>query len=65
MYLTNKFKTNVRKQVKEAAAKGRNEEYELWAAWNKRRIEAETKGIPFNEPPPNPPSEIQDPDEKV
>ena len=65
MYLTNKFKTNVRKQVEEAAAKGRNEEYELWATWNTRRIEAETKGIPFDEPPPNPPVEIHDSDESL
>ena len=64
MYLTNKFKTNVRKQIEDAEAKGKTETYELWAAWNARRIEAETEGIPFNEAPPNPPSENQNSDEK-
>ena len=57
MYLTNKFKTNVKKKVQEATAKARTEEYQLWAAWNTRRIKAETKGLPFDEPPPDPPVE--------
>ena len=76
MYLTNKFKTKVRKQVKEAEAKGRAEgeakgraegetkgkveNYQVWAAWNARRIEAESKGLPFDEPPPEPPENVQD-----
>ena len=72
MYLTNKFKTKVRKQVRDAEAKGRTEgraegeakgraeNYQMWAAWNARRIEAEAKGLPFNEPPPNPPENSQD-----
>ncbi len=65
MYLTNRFRTNVKKQVEIAKAegeakgeaKGKTETYQLWAAWNTRRIEAETKGIPFDEPPPDPPIE--------
>ena len=84
MYLTNKFKTKVKKQVEEAEAKGRAEgeakgrtegeakgrtegeakgrleNYEVWAAWNARRIAAESKGLPFDEPPPEPPENVQD-----
>lgn len=56
MYLTNKFKTKVKKQVNEAKAEGkvegREEIQKAWVAWNTRRIEAETKGIPFHEHPP-------------
>ena len=29
--------------------------YRQWQAWNARRIEAEEKGEPFDEPPPTPP----------
>ena len=29
--------------------------YRQWQKWNARRIEAEAKGEPFNEPPPTPP----------
>lgn len=72
MYLTNKFKMNVKKEVEAAAAKGRAEgraegeakgraeSYRLWAAWNERRMDAEMKGIPFNEPPPEPPQNSND-----
>ena len=37
----------------EAAGIARN--YELWAAWNNRRLEAEAQNLPFDEPPPPPP----------
>ncbi len=76
MYLTSKFKMKVKKQVEaaeakgraegeakgraEGEAKGRAESYRLWAAWNERRMEAEIKGIPFNEPPPEPPQNSND-----
>ena len=71
MYLTNKFKTNVKKQVNEAKeegkaegkAEGREEIQKAWVAWNARRIEAESKGLPFNEPPPEPPENVQDTEE--
>ena len=32
---------------------GRAEAYQAIAAWNTRRLAAEAKGIPFNEPPPS------------
>ena len=68
MYLTNKFKTKVKKQVNEAKAEGiaegkvegREEIQREWVAWNTRRIEAETRGIPFDEHPPTLPEGTQD-----
>lgn len=43
----------------EGIAEGRTEgiakNYELWEAWNNRRIEAEAQNLPFDEPPPPPP----------
>ncbi len=38
-------------------ARGVVQEYEKWAAWNRRRLEAEANGLPFDEPPPPPPRE--------
>ena len=38
----------------EGKAEGVAERDRQWAAWNNRRIEAETKGEPFHEPPPHP-----------
>ena len=41
--------------LKEGIAKGSVEIYRAWTDWNKRREEADAKGVPFNEtPPPNP-----------
>ena len=33
-------------------ARGRTEERAEWQAWNRRRMDAEAQGQPFNEPPP-------------
>ena len=49
--------------IAEGRAEGRTEgrtegiakNYELWEAWNNRRIEAEAQNLPFDEPPPPPP----------
>ena len=35
--------------------------YELWAAWNNRRLEAEAQNLPFDEPPPPPPQAVPPP----
>ena len=40
--------------IAEGKAEGVAERDRQWAAWNNRRIEAETKGEPFHEPPPHP-----------
>ena len=39
----------------EGRAEGIAKNYELWAAWNNRRLEAEEQNRPFDEPPPPPP----------
>ena len=39
--------------IEQGVEQGRAEVYEAIAAWNKRRLAAEAKGIPFNEPPPS------------
>ena len=52
-------------QVAQARDEGRNEGFaqgrdavqQEWTAWNARRLEAETKGHPFNEPPPHSPQQ--------
>ena len=36
---------------------GRVETQKKWEAWNIRRLEAESKGLPFTEPPPSMPTE--------
>ena len=36
----------------EGEAAGIVKNYELWAAWNNRRLEAEAQNLPFDEPPP-------------
>ena len=38
----------------EGRVEGRAEAYQLWSAWNERRLEAETNKRPFDEPPPPP-----------
>ena len=46
-----------RKRIETAHAdgveEGRAENHAAWTAWNSRRIEAEKRGEPFNEPPPS------------
>ena len=45
----------------EGEAAGIAKNYELWAAWNSRRIEAEEQNLPFDEPPPPPPQATSHP----
>ncbi len=63
MYLWNLYQRKQKERIKEliediraeAKAEGRAEAaavYGEWLAWNNRRLEAESKGISFNEPPP-------------
>lgn len=42
----------------EGFAQGRDAVQQEWTAWNARRLEAETKGQPFNEPPPHSPRQL-------
>ena len=49
-YLYNKF---VQPVIDQHKAEGKAEMHRRWADWNSRRIEAESKGVPFDEPPPS------------
>ncbi len=37
----------------EGHAEGTAQERRNWVAWNRRRVEAEAQGLPFDEPPPS------------
>ena len=39
--------------IEQGVEQGRAEAYQAIAAWNRRRLAAEAKGVPFNEPPPS------------
>ena len=70
MYLTSRFRTDVEKVRAEGIEQGKAEgieqgkvegieqgitaAYQQWQEWNTRRIDAEAKGQPFDEPPPEP-----------
>ena len=52
-YLYNKFvKSVIEGHKAEGRAEGKAEMNMRWADWNSRRLEAESRGIPFDEPPP-------------
>ncbi len=52
-YLYNKFVQRVIDQhMERGRAEGKAEVNTRWADWNSRRLEAESKGVPFDEPPP-------------
>ena len=49
------LKKGVEEGIKQGREEGRVEIYRAWTDWNRRREEAEAKGVSFNEtPPPNP-----------
>ena len=66
MYLTSRFRTHVAKIRAEGVEQGRAEgieqgieqAYRQWQEWNTRRMDAEAKGEPFDEPPPEPPKTL-------
>ena len=52
-YLRQKLvKPLIEKQRAEGREEGRKEERAAWEAWNRRRLHAESKDEPFDEPPP-------------
>lgn len=53
MFLTQLYKERLKRKIKEAKVEGKAEERSLWKEWNNRRLEAEAKGVEFNEPAPN------------
>ena len=53
-YLSNKFLEPLKeKRRAEGRVEGREEERRKWTDWNRRRLEAEARGVPFDEPPPS------------
>ena len=56
-YITERWLTPLRERIREEArargrAEGEAQKQADWEAWNERRIEAEAKDEPFDEPPP-------------
>ena len=51
-YLRRRFEQGKAEGIAEGMAEGQEEERNQWRAWNKRRLEAEAEGKPFDEPPP-------------
>ncbi len=51
-----------RARVAKAMAEGIAQERAKWQDWNRRRLEAEAEGRPFNEPPPSAPSSENKPE---
>ncbi len=50
-----RFREHIRKEkemIAEAKAEAKAEVYREIAAWDRRRREAEARGVEFNEPPP-------------
>ena len=39
--------------LEQGLEQGRTQERQLWQDWNTRRLDAEARGEPFTEPPPN------------
>ena len=53
-YLDSKLVEPIRRQLREEGLEeGREQERQRWEDWNSRRLEAEAKGVPFDEPTPN------------
>lgn len=53
-YLTNRFvKPLIERHKAEGRQEGRKEAFEAMRDWNLRRLEAEKRGEPFQEPPPS------------
>lgn len=51
---TDKWIARKRKEgMDKARAEGEEKMMDLWQGWNRRRMEHEAKGEPFNEPPPS------------
>ena len=52
-YLREKLVTPLQeKHREEGREEGRDEANDRWRAWNRRRQEAEARGVPFHEPVP-------------
>ena len=52
-YFEQKAREEREKNIARGRVEGRVEERAEWLAWDARRREAETKGLPFDEPVPS------------
>ena len=57
MVLARHLEERLEKTREVRRAEGRSEMQTQWEAWNVRRMETESKGLPFTEPPPSVPAE--------
>ena len=53
MILAKDLKRHLDRKWAERDNKIRQEVNDLWTKWNNRRVEAEKRGEPFDEPPPD------------
>ena len=51
-------RARVEQAVADATAKATAERHRLWSEWNRRREDAEAKGMSFEEPPPELPTDF-------
>ena len=57
-YLSSKFVTPIVERHKaEGRAEGRSEMHNAWLVWYRKSEEAKAKGLPFDEPPPELPTD--------
>ena len=57
-YLSSKFVTPiVERYIEEGKTEGRSEMHSAWLAWYRKGEEARAKGLPFDEPPPELPTD--------
>ena len=54
-YLSSKFVTPI---VERHRVEGRSEMHNAWLTWYRKSEEAKAKGIPFDEPPPELPTDM-------
>ena len=58
--VTKGIEQGIEQGVEQGITQGRDEVYRAWYAdWQKRKQEADEKGIPFNEPPPHNPNNTE------
>ncbi len=53
--IVEKYQNRLKQREAEGEARGVAKNQRKWESWNQRRLEAEAKGQPFDEPPPSSP----------
>ena len=53
--IVEKYQNRLKQREAEGEARGAAKNQRKWEFWNQRRLEAEAKGQPFDEPPPSSP----------